>query len=44
MKHVGLQIGYRALFFEVTAGDKDAGYQWGSASLQGLYGGLTVDF
>jgi hypothetical protein len=44
MKHVGLQIGYRALFFEVTAGDKDAGYEWGSASLQGLYGGLTVDF
>ena len=43
-RNVGLQVGYRALFFELVAGDDENEFEWGSASLQGLYGGITLNF
>lgn len=44
VEHVGIQIGYRALFFELISGDEGNEYAWESASLQGLYGGITLSF
>lgn len=44
VEHVGIQIGYRALFFELISGEDGNEYAWESASLQGLYGGITLSF
>lgn len=44
VQHVGVQIGYRAMFFELISGDEGNEYAWESASLQGLYGGITLSF
>ncbi|CAG1001640.1 hypothetical protein PHYC_02931 [Phycisphaerales bacterium] len=41
--HVGVQIGYRALFLGVSSGRGDAEFEFGGAA-QGLYAGLSVDF
>jgi hypothetical protein len=42
--HVGVQIGYRALFFGVSSGDDPARYEWKNATLEGLFAGITIKF
>ncbi|MCX5688717.1 MAG: hypothetical protein NTV94_02810 [Planctomycetota bacterium] len=44
VQHVGVQIGYRAMFFELISGEDGNEYAFESASLQGLYGGITLSF
>ncbi len=41
--HVGMQIGYRALFFGATSGD-GSGESRINGTVQGLYGGVTLRF
>ncbi|GJQ28807.1 MAG: hypothetical protein HBSAPP03_06910 [Phycisphaerae bacterium] len=41
--HVGVQLGYRALFFSISSGDGDAQFEF-SGAVQGLYAGLAIEF
>jgi len=41
--HVGVQIGYRSLFFGVSKGDGEGEFSFNGA-MQGLYGGLELRF
>jgi|GEM_PF-965268 len=43
-KHVGVTIGYRALFFGVASGEEDNQFEVSQGSLQGLYAGVTIRF
>lgn len=44
VENVGLQIGYRALFFEVESGEDSNTFEWSDGALQGVYAGLTFSF
>ncbi len=44
IEHVGVQIGYRALFFGVESGDDGNTFEWSDGALQGLYAGVTFSF
>jgi opacity protein-like surface antigen len=44
IKNVGVQIGYRALFFGIETGESDNAFELSEASLQGLYAGVTLSF
>lgn len=41
--HVGVQVGYRALFLGLSSGDGDAEFEF-SGSAQGLYAGVVIAF
>lgn len=41
--HVGLQFGYRALFFDLSSGSGDAEFDF-QATIQGLHAGLVLEF
>jgi opacity protein-like surface antigen len=43
VENVGVQLGYRALFFGLGSGDGESEFNF-DGSLQGLYGGLVVRF
>jgi hypothetical protein len=42
-EHVGVQVGYRSLFFGVGKGKGDAEFEF-NGELQGLFGGVVVEF
>ena len=42
--HVGVQVGYRALFLDIESGRDDEAFEVGSASLQGLFAGVGFRF
>ncbi len=42
--NVGVQVGYRALFLDIESGDGNEAFEFGSASLQGLFGGVGFRF
>ena len=42
--NVGVQVGYRALFLDIESGDGNEAFEIGSASLQGLFGGVGFRF
>lgn len=42
--NVGVQVGYRALFLSVSSGQGNETFELGSASLQGLFGGIGIRF
>lgn len=43
VKNVGIQIGYRALFFGMTSGSENEEFEF-EGSLQGLFTGITFNF
>jgi len=42
-ENLGVQIGYRALFFDLQTGQEDAGFEF-TGAMQGLTGGLVFTF
>lgn len=42
--NVGVQVGYRALFLDLSSGQGNEAFEVSSASLQGLFGGIGVRF
>jgi hypothetical protein len=44
IEHVGVQIGYRALFFGIESGDDGNTFEWSDGAFQGLYAGVTFSF
>ncbi|MFZ2873341.1 MAG: hypothetical protein WAZ94_02540 [Phycisphaerales bacterium] len=43
VENFGVQLGYRALFFDFSSGDGSQAFEL-TGSLQGLYGGIVIEF
>jgi hypothetical protein len=43
VENFGVQVGYRALFFDFSSGDGPGAFEF-TGSLQGLYAGLVIEF